>query len=570
MKNGELFVMAILYPRNLRSFVRRNPMLKAEVQVYDKLAEVLDDKFYVFHSVRWIYVDDQGRETDGECDFLVAHPVHGILILEVKGGVQISNDKKTDVWLSKDHNGKTHPIKNPIRQAISAKHQIKKLLDKSRDWPKRNIQIAHGLIFPGVAAPTESLGLEAPLELICCEDQLRAGFRRWIAERLREGKKELTTKPLGDDGIESLKKIIGDSITLNSNVRIAIEEARIEYKGLEQNQYEILGNISRVQRVLIEGGAGTGKTVIAIEEARRLVDSGFKTLFTCYNKPLALDVGRKIISHKNLTIANFHSLCASEARSLRKNIPPHQDDDHLYDHLLPEALFEIMTENPSRRFDAIIVDEGQDFQDHWWAAVQASLQVGGKLRVFADNNQNVYGIKHNLIDDIKAMPIDLITNFRNTKSIHKVASIHYKGVETKASGPDGIEVSWITAQNTQVKIDKCIRQLLRLLENDKVGQGDIAVLFNRQSARGEFLRQLGELNIKIDVTEAENLAGKSVVVDTVRRFKGLERMAIILVVDGSETLSRELAYVAFSRARAYLCVISSKNEQKWFKGEITK
>lgn len=561
--------MAILYPRNLRSFVRRDPALKAEVQVYDKLAEILDDKFYVFHSVRWTNVDDQGRETDGECDFLVAHPRHGILIIEVKGGVQISCDREIDVWTSKDHNGKIHTIKNPVRQAISAKHQIKKLLDKSRDWPKRNIQLTHGVIFPGVGTPEAALGLEVPLELICCADQLSTGLRKWVSERLREGKKDLTVKPLGDDGIEALKKIIGDSITLNSNVRIAIEEARIEYKGLEQNQLEILGNISRVQRALIEGAAGTGKTVLAIEEARRLATSGLKTAYSCYNKPLAFDVKRGVYKHDKLTIAHFHSLCMTLVREVKYKLPSYEDDDQLYDHVLPEALFEIMSEHPNRRFDAIIIDEGQDFQDHWWTAIEASLCKGGKLRVFADNNQNVYGADRNLIKDIEAVPVDLTSNFRNTKSIHKVASKHYKGVETRANGPDGMEVSWIAAHNTVAKIDTCVKQLVRLLENDKVVQSDIAVLFNKQRTRQEFLNQIEERKLDIRTTDAEKLKGKSVVVDTVRRFKGLERMAIVLVVDGVESQQRELAYVAISRARAYLCVISSKKDQKWLKGEIS-
>ncbi|WP_414629953.1 ATP-binding domain-containing protein [Burkholderia cenocepacia] len=48
-----------------------------------------------------------------------------------------------------------------------------------------------------------------------------------------------------------------------------------------------------------------------------------------------------------------------------------------------------------------------------------------------------------------------------------------------------------------------------------------------------------------------------------RRFKGLERPAIILIVSGDEMERRELAYVALSRARAYLCVVCSKDEFRW-------
>ena len=561
--------MANLYPPKLSPSVRRKS--QAEVQVYSNLAKVLDNKYHVFHSVRWSNIYDRTRASDGECDFIIAHPVHGMLAIEVKGGVEITQDKNSDVWRSKDHKGKLHKIKNPVEQAMIAKHQIKKLLDKSKEWPKQNIHIAHGVIFPDVATPEERLGLEIPAELVCYSDQLRTGLDRWVEVLLRVGKKDRSIKPLGDNGIAALKKIFGDSIRLNSNIRIAIEEARTEFKELESRQLEILDNIREIPRALIKGGAGTGKTVLAMEEAKRSADKGLKTLYTCYNKPLEIDTSRKLANRKNLTIKTFHSLCRHLVEKFNHTMPSRKSDKEYFDDQLPEALFDIMSENSDSRYDAIIVDEGQDFKDHWWAAVLVSLTDEGKLRVFADNNQNVYGgVSPKLKENTEAIPVSLTQNFRNTKAIHRIASLHYEGEEIEAHGLDGMDVSWLKADSPQARIKKCIEKLKDLLDKDKVDNGDIAVLFNEPKTKNEFKKQIEEQKNGIRITDAENLTEDSVVVDTVKRFKGLDRMAIIWVVDGNARQSRELAYVGFSRARAYLCVISSKKDYKWLKGDITQ
>jgi len=139
--------------------------------------------------------------------------------------------------------------------------------------------------------------------------------------------------------------------------------------------------------------------------------------------------------------------------------------------------------------------------------------------------------------------------------------MHYSGPEIIADGPDGLEVSWINAENPDAKLEAAYRELRRLVFKEEVAPGDIAVLVNGPAARTGFLERSSGTSIPL--TDAETMALEDVVVDTVRRFKGLERPAIILIVSGDEMDGRELAYVAFSRARAYLCVVSSQGETKW-------
>ena len=216
---------------------------------------------------------------------------------------------------------------------------------------------------------------------------------------------------------------------------------------------------------------------------------------------------------------------------------------------------------PALRWDTVIVDEGQDFRDDWWIALDSCLLPDGRIRVFMDSNQRVYESAGDRVRDLSVVPVRLSRNLRNTKNIHKVASVHYSGPDIIADGPDGLEVSWVSAETPGEKVEAAYRELRRLVLKEDVAPGDIAVLVNSPAARASFLERSSETSIPM--TDAETMALEEVVVDTVLRFKGLERPAIVLIVSGNEMEQRELAYVAFSRARAYLCVVSSDPEAKW-------
>jgi len=556
--------MAVLWPRKLPRSVLDDPRRRAEVRVYDRLAEVLDDSFHVFYSSPWLGTDRMGNEKDGECDFMIAHPDHGILAIEVKGG-EISYDPKDSQWRSKDSFGFVHKIKDPVGQARSAKHEILKRLNDSPRWPSRYIHAAHGVVFPGAGSPPGNLGADRPARIFCCSRQLRQGLREWIADRLKEGQRPDNCEALGHDGIAALERLLAHPFTLNFRIGAALAEADTEFRVLEPSQYHVLDVITDIPRALIRGGAGTGKTVVAIEEAIRSAAAGRKTLLTCHSRPLATNLERKLKGIENLTVAGFHALCGRMSHQAGVPMPSHVSERDLYESGLPNALYRAMEVQSALKWDTIIVDEGQDFRADWWIAIDACLKGDGHLRVFMDSNQRVYRSAGNGVHDLSVVPVRLSRNLRNTKNIHKAASVHYSGPDIIADGPDGLEVSWISAGTPDAKIEAAYRELRRLVFNEEVAPGDIAVLVNGPVARTSFLERSG--GTSIPVTDAEIMALEDVVVDTVRRFKGLERPAIILVVTGDEMERRELAYVAFSRARAYLCVVCSPDEARWLSGK---
>lgn len=553
--------MAVLWPRKLPRSVLDDPRRRAEVRVYHRLAEVLDDAFHVFYSSPWLGTDRLGNEKDGECDFLIAHPDHGILAIEVKGGKEISFDPRDSQWRSKDHANFVHKIKDPVAQARSAKHEILKRLNELRRRPNRFIHAAHGVIFPSAGAPSGSLGADRPAQIFCCSHKFQYHLREWVADRLKEKQSPDNCERLGHDGIKALERLLAYPFTLSFRIGAALAEAVGELRVLEPSQYHVLDTITDISRALIRGGAGTGKTLVAIEEALRSAAAGRKTLLTCHSRPLAMYLERQLKGTENLTVTGFHALCRRMAIQTDVWSPSSFSESELYESVLPNALYRAMEVDPALKWDTIIVDEGQDFRAEWWIAIDACLNHGGHLRVFMDSNQKVYDSAGNGVHDLKVVPVRLSRNLRNTKNIHKAASVHYSGPDIVADGPDGLEVSWINAENPDSKVEAAYRELRRLVFNEEVAPGDIAVLVNGPAARTSFLERSSGTSIPL--TNAETMELDEVVVDSVRRFKGLERPAIILIVSGNEMERCELAYVAFSRARAYLCVVCSKDEARW-------
>jgi len=119
----------------------------AEARVFEMLADELDGGYTVFHRVRWLDRPESGAPYDGECDFLIAHPERGLLVLEVKGG-RVGVDATNGQWVSVDRDGERHSIRDPFHQANESKHVLKRKLLSTRYWAGRNVPIGHAVVLP--------------------------------------------------------------------------------------------------------------------------------------------------------------------------------------------------------------------------------------------------------------------------------------------------------------------------------------------------------------------------------------------------------------------------------------
>lgn len=534
--------MARMWPRQIPPDVLQNPLRSTEINVYNHLRFELDDSWDVFYSRPWLGLTSTGAEKDGECDFIVAHPVHGVLCLEVKGGA-VAWNPETDQWTSRDRHAINHRIKDPVAQARSSKHELLKRLKTSPAIGGRWICMAHGVVLPDSVTPDRDLGPDRPLRLFCFDNAFERQFGEWILGRLRDAAGDAggAVGP-GKAGINTLRTILARPFALNLSLGTAIREEQREQDALTQQQFHLLEAIREQPRVLIHGGAGTGKTVLAMHLAETLGRGGTRTLLICYNRLLARRMADTLSAIPNLLVRSFHQLCTELIGDAGRPLPEMSGD--YFDVALPTAAEAVVSGNAACRFDAVIVDEGQDFTDVWWLVVDALLTPGSSsvLRVFADNNQRLHAGADRLRKDLQLSPIALSWNLRNTPPIHEAAYRHYSGRPIRCAGPSGQPLVAIEVEDGARAVSRTVELVKNLMVTEGLAASEIAVIVSDAETRAALQARFREAT------------GGAPIVETVRRFKGMEAPVAVVIVDAAISSSDEFAYVALSRARtrAYL------------------
>ncbi|CUH46436.1 nuclease-related domain-containing DEAD/DEAH box helicase [Ruegeria atlantica] len=555
--------MAVLYPDYRGDF--RSITSAAEVKFYEACSRLPDD-FHVFHSVAWISRSG-GVARDGEADFLICHPDRGFLVVEVKGG-RIEADYSSGTWISIDRNGKRNPIKDPFKQATNAKYNILSKLKENRDWGRlglKRVAAGHAAFFPdvddarrlqGPAAPVDIIGDRS--DIVHLEDWLLKSFDFWAA-----GEEGARVDPLGPGGIRLVEKTLARVVEARPLFSAQISEDERKRLELTERQLQILDLLSRQRRVSISGGAGTGKTVLATEKARRLADEGFKTLLTCYNVPLARHLEEICAGNDNLDVFGFHKLCKSivdeanavSGRDILAEVKADEPGKDLWDDHYPIALAYAL-EIVDRRYDAIVIDEGQDFGEEFWLPIEMMLTDGTKspLYIFHDENQNVYDRASTFPTD--AAPITLSTNCRNTLQIHDVAYRFYSGSPVDPPELQGRDIERIHAPDIDRQAKEIHQFVSKLMVNEKVEPKDIAVLIGNRRKRKDYETSLNKFKLPggSNWKNVDGTGDRDVVLESVARFKGLEADVLVLwgLDDLPEDEKKSTFYVGSSRAKSHL------------------
>jgi len=535
-----------MWPATLPSQIRSDIYRKAEVRIYDLLREQLDTGWTVFYSRPWLGMTHTGGEKDGECDFVIVHPRHGFLAIEVKGG-GIAYDPATDAWVSTDRNGIRHSIKNPVEQARRAKHELLERARQQRTWPAaRFVRARHGVIFPDSVSPPGNLGADRPRNLFCCRPDL-PNIRMWVLERLGGGDED----EMGPGGVQAFERLLAAPFMLRVPLGHVLADDEQEIQSLTPQQFHILDSIAHLNRVAVGGGAGTGKTILAMEDALRLAESGARTLLTCLSPNLAAELQVKLYG-KPVAVISFPTLCISLGSSagLPDASAPFSSDRS------PELLLDAVALDPGLAFDAIVVDEGQDFRSHWWIALESLLKdpATSVLHAFYDTNQRVYGELIGQLASFHLIPIRLSRNLRNTQMIHNEATRFYSGLPITADGPLGVNVQWIEC--TEGDVGARVAEVVKTLCNSEaVAPHDVAVLAPEQGVLNEISRRLRKHLVD------------GVILSPIWNFKGLEQKVVVVAATRDLADVVELAYVALSRARVLLSVVGEPAVLSWLRGE---
>jgi superfamily I DNA and RNA helicase len=217
-------------------------------------------------------------------------------------------------------------------------------------------------------------------------------------------------------------------------------------------------------------------------------------------------------------------------------------------------MLEALDRRPELKFDAIVVDEGQDFPEQWWDVLELSQSDANHpvFYVFYDDNQQIYRESTVLPDGLA--PIPLTVNLRNSRPIHRLAARRYDGSDFTCVGPEGREAEMVVVSDTRSMKNEISRALHRLTQEEGVKPAEIAVLTGKSLGDSD-ASEAGRIGV-FEVEQSDIEQDEKITFDTVRRFKGLERSTIVLCE--MEKASRDLVYVALTRARSHLITIGSK------------
>jgi hypothetical protein len=547
--------MAQMYPTPMDS----TTISQAERKLYDGFRDQLDASYLVFHSVTWLWLDNQGSASDGEADFVLVHPTQGILVLEVKGG-GIARDMRSGTWTSTNYEGKTFIIKDPIHQAKANKY---KLLAVLRESLKQYVVIGHAVAFPDIQVGSEKLGPDLPQEILLDMSHL-SSLAEWVKRAMKywwNGELQSRRVALGSQGIRTLLNILGKQWEFRPALWTQLREERGELLRLTQEQYHLLDFLNHQREALISGFAGSGKTMLALEKAVRLARQGFRVLLLCYNRNLAQDLRTRVTWGINLYIYHFHDLCMKIAQETGMDeVVNAERNDQYFRCILPQALHgtaqrqRVVYPYLPWTYHAIIVDEGQDFYEEWWSALQELFPQGKEhiFYIFYDNHQRLYPTP--LAYPISTPPYPLKVNCRTTQAIHQQVMRFYQGQETfEAHGPQGRSPVFIhySDGNLQKTLEDTINRLMR---DEGVPLQEIMILTPFSGNKSQ-IRSVDKL---MSWYRKENEA----LITTIHAAKGLE-CSVLLLTELERRFSEEkrrgemekYLYIACSRAQTYLMVL---------------
>ena len=537
----------------------------AEHVVAERLRAALPSpEFRLYPNAEWLGpMREGGPARDGEADLVVVHEEHGILVLEVKSGTP-SRDSQGRWWI-----GGHQLDRDPFDQARDSKHQLVRKLEALPDWPPRTQPHAgHAIALPDVDLASLPrghvlLGADAPRELVLDAEALETpeSIRRWVerayAYWLGDGTRGA---PLGALGVRLLDEILAPTWSLHRLVRGRIEDDRAELLAASAEQELILNRTRRLRRLEVVGPAGSGKSMLAAAKARRLAREGYRTLFVCFNQRLATSLIRELEDAPGpapatpgptpaapgptgLDVTTFHRLCerlGTEAGVLPTR--PMPIPQAWWDETLPAALDAAIDALPHERYDAIIVDEGQDFEARWFELLERLLAgPDGVFWVFHDPGQAL--IRTDVVASLDLECHELFENHRNPGSIAQLAARFYHGGEETIARPTAERrYTVISAEPGAATLDALRRTLHRLIEEERVAPFRIAVLSGGSATASEVWRHRRFGNAPLenaalyDDGSSRGLAPEDVpdepdevLFETIRRFKGLEREVVVLV-----------------------------------------
>ncbi|MEU3522046.1 NERD domain-containing protein [Streptomyces sp. NPDC006654] len=505
------------------------------------------------------------RQVQGEADFVVIVPGKGIAVIEVKSHRQVTYDEQG--WKL----GFQRPTaRSPFKQADEAMHSVRSYLIS------RNVQLKDTLFVSGVWFTHTRANLPAspewhPWQVLDRQDFGR-GAGHAILRLLDNGRahhsrlRALPPVPGPDrQKMDAIAKALRPRVELAAGTADLRRERDAQLTSFLDEQYDALDAMEGNDRVLFTGPAGSGKTFLALEAARREAARGKSGWLLCYNRALGKDLEQRAAGAPGLNAGSLHSTLRSISGL---DIPDDAGDSFWQEELVDAALEKLLDAKHERDF--LILDEVQDlalpgYLDALDLMVKGGL-AGGRCLFFGDfERQALYGLSDShraLMARTSVMSTYTLTaNCRNLPRIGetvKVLAAMSPGYRRFRRQDDGVQPRyyWYTARDEQ---EKLLGQAIRDLRDEGFELDEIMVLSPRRAGsaaaacRDKWLRRV---LVEASIAAPRGHVGYS----TIHAFKGLEAPAVILT-DVDEPLLPQfeaLLYVGLTRPRDRLSVLATK------------
>ncbi len=567
--------MAIMIPSVLSPEIKSN----AERKIFEWFqCAPGTDKWIVLHSLG---IATHNKIIYGETDFLVLAPHLGIFALEVKGG---RVKRENGLWYFTNRYGKTNQkSRGPFEQAkdgiFSIVDAMKKRVDMEH-YRVTKVLFGYGVMFPDIEYTSSGID-EEQWQIFDSRDG--TNVKQFIM-RLAEGVKtkwETVYGPLDKsrlpdvEDVRYMLSILRGDFDCAVSMNVQLRNANESLIALTKDQYRCLDQLDDNPRCLILGPAGTGKTLLAIEEAKKFAARGDRVALFCFNANLADWLSNYFDnmpeSVRPQYVGTFHKYMINVAKSA-KTLPvyPHDPDkvQQYYQKELPRAAALALLESGGQ-YDIIVVDEAQDLIcDSYLEVLGNSLKKGfsrGRWTMFGDfSMQAIYAAGVTGTEMIDKMDeqtsfirFKLTVNCRNTKPICKEIETvtgfkSPNGLWTKVDGPPVQYITWSSMEDQRKKLTTLLEQLA----DSQISPEQITILSPRKRENSVVSMLDGNT-----VKDFRIPAGTSMTFCTIQAYKGLEN-TIIILTDIESFSDEKLMYVGLSRACSGLFILESEVAKK--------
>lgn len=545
------------------------PADSSERKLLRQLQKQLPETWVVLSNVTWATKDELGIVSDGQSDFVVLVPGAGMVIVEVKGSreIWIAPD---GLWYRRDREGEAVLVSPPPpEQAMKNMYKLARIVEQKGPWHRFPGRYSWLVVYPnGIASNVPTMFDSSTIATSRNLHELEAKIRNALSQRGSDGKSELFTST----AINTIAAILTSQpfVVAKADTYADVHDDLDLIEKLTRQQFTALRGVFELPKVAVTGPAGSGKTLLAIWRLQALVEEGKQALYVCFNKKLAESLRKR---HPDLapyivSVDKFFMEFCEEPAVLG-------EPDRYFTETLPELAFEeALRCEENQKYDAIIIDEGQDFNElRLYALYELLRGPNSGWTIFTDRRQDLFRVGAG--DAFGADVIfKLYHNCRNTIKINSATNlfIGLDDIISMPGMPEG-ELPEIAACSNSTAMSGKAWELVRQWSTDR-GVVILSPYSLKNSCMADHLKGYGMV-----LTEDLSNLGMpgQVCFSTIRSFKGIEAPAILLVDaeipsdTPNSIFQREDLYVACTRPTARLAILSKTEEAaKWFTDRVRR